>query len=402
MTYFSEEEFLRRADAVKARMAERGIDTVIVTEAANMSYLTGFTSTLWYHPVFVVLSVQEDKPYWIGREFTDKPAAEITTYLPSDRIIGYPETLASHFLVDEETRTTKDPMGFLVNFLKEKGWAKGRVGVEMASRLLSYPQVTSLLRQLSGVDVVDATTLVDWCRFVKSDVEIQCMREAGKIASHSMSVTLANINDAARQCDVASVAYQASLAGTRDYGGCLPECFILTSGASVPAIHVPWTDGPFAKNQLANIELSGCREFYNTALVRSAVVGKPPEDVKNLFAVLKDAFDVIIDTARAGVSCGDVTKAFRAPFEKAGIKSRPWMGYSIGLGLPGQGWIDAPPGLTDDETTLLEANMTFHVVPCFWVESSGGWAMAMSETLLICDDAPSEPLSSLDRSLWVA
>ncbi|MEO0400047.1 MAG: Xaa-Pro peptidase family protein [Pseudomonadota bacterium] len=401
MAAFTEQEYLQRNAAVKASMDRKGIDVLIINEAANMNYLTGFANSVYYHPTFVVVALDEEKPYWIGREYTDMPAARLSSYLPTSHIVSYSEDLANHFLVDEATRKTKDAMSAVVDFIHEKGWSGKTVGIEKATRLLSHAQMQSLMDQLTDCTLVDATTLVEWLRFVKSEAEVQCMREGAKIVDHAMAVSLANINDSARQCDVAGVAYHAMVTGTRDIGGCMPEGAGITNGASIPAIHMPWTDGLFERNALTNIELGGSRHFYNAALVRSAVLGKPHDDVMRLSDALLEGIEALLNKARPGVPLGEATRTFRTPIEKAGFRSRPWMGYSIGIGLPGQGWIDAPAGLTSDEETLFEANSTFHAVPCFWLDSVGGWAMMTSETFLIKKDGPAEALTQLERKLWI-
>ncbi|MCK1676392.1 aminopeptidase P family N-terminal domain-containing protein [Bradyrhizobium sp. 150] len=41
---FSRTEYLRRLGAVKSGMARRDIDALVVTEGANITYLTGYTA----------------------------------------------------------------------------------------------------------------------------------------------------------------------------------------------------------------------------------------------------------------------------------------------------------------------------------------------------------------------
>ena len=88
---FSVEEFRERLGRVRERMAARGIDLLLVSDPANMNYLTGFDAWSFYVPqiVAVPLDAAED-PLWIGRQM-DAASGRLTAFMPHDRAIGYPE-----------------------------------------------------------------------------------------------------------------------------------------------------------------------------------------------------------------------------------------------------------------------------------------------------------------------
>ena len=56
MALFDIEEYRERVRKTKMRMTEKGIDILIVSDPANMNYLTGYDGWSFYVPQVVILS----------------------------------------------------------------------------------------------------------------------------------------------------------------------------------------------------------------------------------------------------------------------------------------------------------------------------------------------------------
>ena len=91
MPLFKTEEYLSRIQKTKIRMNEAGIEILVVSDPANMNYLTGYDGWSFYVPQVVVVAIDEKEPVWIGREM-DANGAKFTTFLSHDHIFGYPDT----------------------------------------------------------------------------------------------------------------------------------------------------------------------------------------------------------------------------------------------------------------------------------------------------------------------
>src|SRR5690625_7994398 len=85
MLTFSVSEYRKRLQMVKESMSRQGIDVLLVTDPANMNYLTGFDAWSFYVHQLLIVMIDEDEPIWIGRGI-DASAAEITTWLHKDNI----------------------------------------------------------------------------------------------------------------------------------------------------------------------------------------------------------------------------------------------------------------------------------------------------------------------------
>src|SRR6476620_10587229 len=88
---FTRDEYLNRVAAVKRRMAEAGIDGLLVSDPCNMNYLTGYDATSYYVHQIVALALDTEEPLWVGRQM-DVACARFTTFLQGENLSGYPES----------------------------------------------------------------------------------------------------------------------------------------------------------------------------------------------------------------------------------------------------------------------------------------------------------------------
>ena len=71
MPPFETAEYLARIAKTKQRMAERGIEVLLVADPANMNYLTGYNGWSFYTPQLVVLAEALGEPFCIVRGLDD-------------------------------------------------------------------------------------------------------------------------------------------------------------------------------------------------------------------------------------------------------------------------------------------------------------------------------------------
>ncbi|MDX1529164.1 MAG: aminopeptidase P family N-terminal domain-containing protein, partial [Gammaproteobacteria bacterium] len=119
---FIQDEYRQRIDKTKHRMSERGVEILLCTNPANMCYLTGYDGWSFYVHQLVLVALDDEDPHWIGRGM-DANAARVTTFLTDDHIHPYPD--------DYVQSTVKHPMDFVSDLIKEKGWDRRPIGVEM-------------------------------------------------------------------------------------------------------------------------------------------------------------------------------------------------------------------------------------------------------------------------------
>ena len=86
MLYFDVEEFKSRLRKVKKAMGESSMDVLVISDPANMNYLTGYDGWSFYVHQGVIVFIDKEEPVWFGRE-QDSNGARITTWLKDEKYI---------------------------------------------------------------------------------------------------------------------------------------------------------------------------------------------------------------------------------------------------------------------------------------------------------------------------
>ncbi|MFC7363843.1 MULTISPECIES: M24 family metallopeptidase [Bhargavaea] len=388
MLPFKLQEYKDRLEKTKASMAEQGIEVLLITNPANMNYLSGYDGWSFYVDQMLIVIIDEDQPIWIGRKM-DAKAAEVTTWLYKDNIIAYPE--------DHIHNDLKHPMDFIAKILTQIGQSKRNVGVEMGSYYFSALAYEKLKTNLPNARFSDATLLVNYVRLIKSEKEIEYMKRAANIAGIGMQAAVESIQEGVRECDVAANIYSGLISGTPEYGGDYPSIVpLLPAGKNTATPHLTWTDRKYTNNEMVIIELAGCHRRYHSPLARTVSIGQPTVKALDTSKILVEGLNAALDAVKPGVTCEEVEIAWNTVISKHGISKDSRIGYSIGLNYPPD-WGEHTASLRKGDHTILQPNMTFHLIPALWFEDFG---IEITESFRVTETG-CEVLTDFERGLIV-
>ncbi len=387
---WTSEEHAGRATRVHIAMAERGLDALVVSDPANMHYLCGYDGWSFYVPQALVVVAGQKTPYWIGRP-QDGSGARLTTELGGDHIRSYPESWVQS--------SDHHPMDAVVAALVDLGCASSRVGVEMDSYYFTAACWERLRSGLPGCSFVDATLLVNWCRFVKSPRELALMRQAAEVAGRAMATAHEVITPGRRECDAAARIAAAQYEGTPEIAGDYPAIVpLIPSRERTSAAHLTWVDRRYETGDVVNVELAGCVRRYHAPLARTICLGDPPPALAELAEVVGEGVAAAIDAVRPGAACADVEAAWRAVLGRHGYRKESRLGYSVGIGYPPD-WGEHTASLREADTTVLVPGATFHLLAGMWMDDRG---FELSETVAVSEEHGCEILTAYPRELLVA
>ena len=387
-TPFGAAEFAERLAETKRRMTQAGLDALIVSDPANMNYLTGYDGWSFYVHQCVVVVQELAQPIWIGRG-QDVNGARLTTILPEDHILGYAD--------DHVQSTAKHPMQAVAKALSERGLSRKRIGVEADCYYFTAKALQVLEKELPNATFADAGVLVNWVRAVKSDAEIALMRQAARIAEKIMRTAVDEIGVGVRQCDLAAAIQAAGTRGTAGYGGDYPAIVpLMPSGVGTSCPHMTWLDEPFAAETGTSIEIAGVRRRYHVPMTRTVFLGTPPDKMRRAAEVVIEGISAALEAARPGALARDVHAAWTRTIERHGLYKDSRCGYSVGLNYPPD-WGERTISLRAIDETVLAANMTIHLMPGIWLDD---WGIAISEAIRITE-AGVETFCDFPRQLLV-
>ncbi|OMH38009.1 ectoine hydrolase DoeA [Motiliproteus sp. MSK22-1] len=386
---FSREEFALRLGKVREAMAQHQIDTLIVHDPSNMAWLTGYDGWSFYTPQAVIVG-PDGAPVWYGRQM-DSNGARRRVYMEEENILSYPD----HYVMNPPHHA----MEHLANrILSQRGWNRGQIGVEMDNYYFSPTAYLSLKDNLPKAELSDTTGLVNWCRAVKSDREINYMRIAARIVENMHRAVLEMIEPGLPKNKLVGEIYKVAMAGHDGHFGDYPAIVpMLPSGKDASAPHLTWDDTPFKNNEGTFFELAGCHKRYHCPLSRTLFLGEPTADFRRAEEALNEGLEAGLAAAKPGNRCADIADALNDALIKFGFdRGATRCGYPIGLSYPPD-WGERTMSLRGSDKTIIKPGMTFHFMPGLWLDD---WGIETTESIVITDTG-AEPLCNYPRKLFV-
>jgi ectoine hydrolase len=389
MTVFTKEEYLERIDRTKMRMTDMGMDVLVVSDPANMNYLTGYDGWSFYVPQVVIISLDKEEPVWVGREM-DAAGARLTSFLRKDNIIGYPEYYVQ--IAD------RHPMEFVADVLIQRGWGKKVIGTETDTYYFSARGYEALKKGMYNASFIDGNLLVNWIRLIKSPHEINVMREAGKIMEKVMQTAIDIVAPGVRECDAVAEIMRAQIRGTEDFGGDYTAIVpLMPSGIKTSTAHLTWTDETYGSEVAVNMELSACRNRYHSPMARTLYLGsQPPQKLQDTAKVVVEGLNETLAAIKPGMLCEEVEKVWRDVISRAGLIKKSRIGYAMGLNYPPD-WGEHTASLRPGDKTILQADMTFHMILGMWMDE---WGFEISEAFRVTENGH-ETFANFPRKLFV-
>ena len=378
---FDRAEFMRRLGETKRRMEAKGVEILLVNDASNLTYLTGYTSHTSYVPQFLVVDVREEEPTFYAR-LLDTSGVYHLSFLSEERVVGYPED----FIGNPDT----DGYDYIIDQIRPA--LRGRkVGLELNAH--AYNEARKLIALLGDDAVVDCSSLVDWVRLIKSDAEIAVMRDAGRIADAAMKRATEVVREGARETDVAAEIVATQIRGAGNARSVSLEVPFISSTPRTGAPHFNWTADRYVKGTQINIEIGGSCERYAAGVMRTFHIGPAPDRLLRVHEAEAEGLEAALAVVRPGTSCADVANAFHHVLNRHGFEKKSRCGYSIGIN-----WVEGNVSLNPMDRTILQRNMTFHLMLGNWMEKDFGYTI--SETFRVTESGV-ETLTNSPRQLFI-
>ncbi|CAM3003557.1 MULTISPECIES: M24 family metallopeptidase [Actinomycetes] len=372
---FTDAEYEQRLAAVRKLMDRQGLSAIIVTDPANIFYLIGYNAWSFYTPQMLFVPMDGDMVFF-ARDM-DARGAHRTTWLPDEQIVGYPESYIH--------RPHVHPFDWVAFALRQRHLIApasrgGSVGLEMDSHFFSPKAYRALFNAIPEWKLVDCFELVNWVRSVKSDAEVQLMRQAGMVCSEAMRAAIDTIDIGVRQCDAAAAISQAQITGTDQFGGDYPAIVpMMPTGEAADTPHLTWHQGTFVGGEAVVVELTGAHNRYHCPLARTVSLGPVNKDVDYVAGATAEGLNNVLDAIAPGVPTRELASTWNWTLAKYGLEKPSRLGYSIGIGYPPD-WGERTISIRTEDETILEENMTFHIVCGMWMD---GYGFELSESVRV-------------------
>ncbi len=384
---FTKAEYADRLTRTRAEMQRRGLDLLVISDPSNMAWLSGYDGWSFYTHQAVLVALEGD-PIWWGRAM-DALGAQRTVWMPHDNIVGYDDTYVQN--------PDKHPFETLAVLMRQRGLARGRVGVEMDNYYYTAAAHAALTDAARDITPVDATGLVNWQRAIKSETEIACMRAAARIVENMHQRILEVAEPGLAKNRLVAEIYHSAICGTDDAWGDYPAIVPMTpSGMDATAPHLTWDDKPMRADDATFFEIAGVHRRYHCPQSRTLFFDTVPDTYRRAEEAVLRAIDAGLEQAKPGNRCEDIANAFNHTLNQHGFEKDSRAGYAIGLSYPPD-WGERTMSFRRGDTSRLEPGMTFHFMPALWLDDGG---LEITESILITETGV-ECLCNTPRELFV-
>lgn len=350
-----------RQEMLVAGLVGRGIGVVVVTESANVRYLTGYVGSNGIALVGSSGSVLLTDSRYAVSAHEQVTSAEV--------VVGGRDLLG-----DVAARAATMA-------------GSGTVGVEAEDMTLA--RHSRLVELLGDVPVELTRGLVEDLRQDKDPAEVASMREAAAVIDRALATVLDRGIVGRTEQQVAFSLLEAML----DEGGEEPSfATIVGSGPrGARPHHVPGA-AVIPPNTLVVIDLGAVVDGYCSDMTRTVATGPLPERLQEIYAVCLAAQEACLAAARPGMTTGELDAVARTRIAEAGYGAHFGHGLGHGVGLA----IHERPGVRPDGSDVLRAGMAITIEPGIYLEGEGGVRI---EDLLILGEGGNEVLSTSPKAL---
>ncbi|MDQ2701041.1 MAG: Xaa-Pro peptidase family protein [Actinomycetota bacterium] len=385
---FPAEEYFRRMARVQERMADQGIDVLCCFNIASSCYLTGYDSHMAPTYQVTVLPVK-GAPIFTCAEL-EAPVVNFHAVIEDVRVFDWTKasdtaTSLAELLIELGHSTDK----IALELKNDENFAVGR-----ACDAFTYMKLTELL---PGADFVDGTRLVLEERLIKTEQELDYMREAGKMTWAALQASLEVTEDGVNENVIAAAAYHGATTAGSELMSIDP--MLITGPRTGLMPHIPYRRHVVNAGDLVYMEYTGTFWRYNAPSMRSAVIGTPSARQQELADVSIEVLNTIIAEARPGRSGDDVAQIAGKLWEKVpGSWFHGGFGYAIGMALQ-PSWTEQAVYIAEGAERELEAGMCFHlpINPMY----PGEFGLGFSESIVITEDGCEVLTPGLDLELVV-
>jgi Xaa-Pro dipeptidase len=350
-----------RLGRVRALMAEREIDALVVRTPDNIVYLTNFWGMKGYD---ACVFPRDGEPVLICLEASEGDAAR--TAWTSD----------VRFFPGYDANDPRPPSLRALELATQAAAGRGRVAIELSGgtqasdRMVGEPTTFGRSWFDAFPDAVDATPLLVLARALKTPQEIERMRLANEIAAAAMEHVRGELQPG-MTCAQAAASWQAFVHGEGTGWRGMVELALpfslVWSGRSIRTFTAT-SSSPVIEGEPTLFEIWVCADGYWADHTKNLVCGDLKPRYAELEQGLAEVYDGAVALAWPGGSLAEMDRRVRAGIAELGFAGQPTHPICHGIGARAH----EPPYAHQAADTEIREGMVLAIEPgCYWPEGGG-------------------------------
>ena len=378
MLHFTREEFDGRLARVRAEMAARGLDGLLLFAPESQYWLTGYDT--FGYCFFQCLVVTETRLALLTRS-ADLRQARLTSVIEDVRVW--------------KDAQGADPTADLWTMLEGFGLSGRRLGWEIDTHGLTALNGGRVAARLAGrADLTPCDDLIGALRLVKSPAELAHVRRAAEMADEGWRDAATLIRHGAWEGDILAALQGRMFEMGSGFSGNPP---ILGAGEHALLCRTQAGRRYLQAEDQLTVEWAGTSANYHAALMRTAVIGPVRDEHRRMHDACVAALEACEAALAPGRPMGAVFDAHAQALDAAGFGAARLnaCGYALGARFA-PSWMEREM-FHEGAATEMAAGMVFflHMI---LMNSETGLAMTLGRTSLVTMTG-AEPLSALPLTL---
>jgi len=362
-------EFSDKLDRLTRAMADAGMDGIIIPPSGDMNFLIGFNpgGCERFQAVFVT---RNGGLFCVtNRLYREDMAAALPHGTP---VYVWDDAGSFHAAVST---------GF-----SDHGLASNVIGINDAVRAVDLLGLQSLF---PGCRFMDAGAVLSVCRIIKTPEQIGFMREAGAHADAVMAALKTFIRPGITEQDIKNKILDSfALKG-------LSPSFtpIVASGANNSKPHYNKDSRVITDKDVIILDFGCMVNGFCSDTSRTYFVGEPTLREKEIYGIVKQAYEAAAASVRQGVTAGEVDRAARKVIEDAGFGDFFLNRTGHGIGMD----VHEEPFIKGGSDQVLEPGMAFSIEPGIYIPGEVG--MRIEDIYIVNEKGEGESLNLSDRDV---
>jgi Xaa-Pro dipeptidase len=350
-----------KLDRVRAFMAERELDALVVRAPDDVLYLTNFWGMKGYD---ACVFPREGEPVLICLEASADDAAR-TAWTKDVRFLrGYAED------------DPRPPLARTLDLAREASAEYGRIGLELSlgtqasDRMVGEPTTFTSAWFAAWPDAEDAMSVLNLARAVKTEQELERMRLANEICAAGMEHVRAQLRPGMKESEAAAL-WQGFVHGKgTGWHGRVELALGFSLVWSGPGIRTFTATGdrPVQADEPTLFEIWVCADGYWCDHTKLLCPGELRPEYRELEAGLLEVYGRAVDHCRPGASLAELDRLVRDGIGELGYPGQPSHPIAHGVGARAH----EPPYAHQAGGGELAEGMVLAIEPgCYWKDGGG-------------------------------
>ncbi len=333
-------KFQKRVDSIREFVEEHDLDGILISNAHNRRYLSGFIGTAGY--LFIT---RNDAVLATDSRYTEQ--AEI-------QAPGY------------EVSRVQGPLKEWFPAIA-KGIGISKLGFEADDLTVSSLELFEKACDDAkvGLEFEPTTGATSKIRAIKDPDELILLQRAIDIGDEAFEETSGNMAPGMTEKEVAWEFEKA----IRELGAeSLSFDTIVAAGPNAARPHHQTGDREIREGETIVFDCGAIYQGYCSDLTRTVVLGEPDDEIRRVYNIVLEAQQTAIEEVKAGMTGADADAISRKIIEDAGHGDH--FGHSLGHGLGME--VHEEPNVGPRGDTVLENGMPFTIEPGIYIPRWGG------------------------------